>query len=200
MCKRTVAVFDFDGTITTKDTLLEFIIFACGRWKFIVGFLLHAPWLCLMVLRLYPNWKCKERIFSWFFKGMRYDSFVELGRLFANRTDDMLRQETVGLVNMHLKEGATVYVISASIEEWVRPTCMKLGITDVIGTKIEVNSKGVLTGKFLTPNCYGQEKVRRLLEVEPQRDEFYLCAYGDSRGDKEMLDFADKGRLIVSIR
>lgn len=194
--KRVVAVFDFDGTITSKDTLLEFIIFACGRWKFFIGFLLHAPWLCLMKLHFYPNWKCKERIFSWFFKGMEYHTFAELGRLFSERTDRILQQRTLELVNKHLKEGATVYVISASIEEWIRPVCSKFGVTNVLGTKIDVDAHGQLTGRFLTANCYGQEKVRRLMHVEPQRDNYYLYAYGDSRGDREMLDFADNGTML----
>lgn len=197
MCKkRVVAVFDFDGTITSKDTLLEFIIFACGRWRLFIGFLLHAPWLCLMKLHLYPNWKCKERIFSWFFKGMEYNTFAELGRLFSERTDRILQQRTLELVNKHLKEGATVYVISASIEEWIRPVCSKFGVTNVLGTKIDVDAHGQLTGRFLTANCYGQEKVRRLMHVEPQRDNYYLYAYGDSRGDREMLDFADNGTML----
>lgn len=197
MCKKkVVAVFDFDGTITTKDTLLEFIIFACGKWKFLAGFLLHTPWLCLMKLHLYPNWKCKERIFSWFFKGMAYNAFADLGQSFSERADGILRQSTIRLVNKHMKEGAAVYVVSASIEEWVRPMCSKFGVADVLGTRIDVDDQGLLTGRFLTANCYGQEKVRRLLEIEPQRNEYYLYAYGDSRGDREMLGFADKGTMV----
>ena len=197
MCKKkVVAVFDFDGTITTKDTLLEFIIFACGKWKFLAGFLLHTPWLCLMKLHLYPKWKCKERIFSWFFKGMAYNAFADLGQSFSERADGILRQSTIRLVNKHMKEGAAVYVVSASIEEWVRPMCSKFGVADVLGTRIDVDDQGLLTGRFLTANCYGQEQVRRLLEIEPQRNEYYLYAYGDSRGDREMLGFADKGTMV----
>lgn len=197
MCKKkVVAVFDFDGTITTKDTLLEFIIFACGKWKFLAGFLLHTPWLCLMKLHLYPNWKCKERIFSWFFKGMAYNAFADLGQSFSDRADGILRQSTIRLVYKHMKEGAAVYVVSASIEEWVSPMCSKFGVADVLGTRIDVDDQGLLTGRFLTANCYGQEKVRRLLEIEPQRNEYYLYAYGDSRGDREILGFADKGTMV----
>ena len=191
-----MAAFDYDGTITSKDTLLEFIIFACGKWKFLAGFLLHAPWLCLMKLHLYPNWKCKERIFSWYFKGMAYNAFADLGQRFSERADCMLRQSTIDLVKKHMKEGATVYVVSASIEEWVRPVCSKFGVANVLGTRIDVDDQGLLTGRFMTANCYGQEKVSRLLEVEPQREEYYLYAYGDSRGDKEMLDFADNGTML----
>ena len=65
-----------------------------------------------------------------------------------------------------------------------------------IGTKVEVDLDGKLTGRFLTKNCYGPEKVNRLLEIEPDRKNYFLYAYGDSRGDKEMLECADRGIMI----
>lgn len=33
-----VYLFDFDGTITSADTLLRFIRFACGTWRFCSDF------------------------------------------------------------------------------------------------------------------------------------------------------------------
>ena len=54
--------FDFDGTLTTRDTLLEFIRYACGTPRFLLGFLIHSPLLVLMKLRLYPNGRTKEGI------------------------------------------------------------------------------------------------------------------------------------------
>ena len=61
----------------------------------------------------------------------------------------------------------------------------------VLGTQVEVEN-GRLTGRFLTKNCYGQEKVNRMLVLYPNRSEYKLIAFGDSRGDKEMLAFADE--------
>ena len=81
-------------------------------------------------------------------------------------------------------------MVSASVEEWVAPWCLNLGVDKVLTTKVEVK-EGRLTGRLLSKNCYGQEKVNRLLEVEPERNSYILHAYGDSRGDKEMLAFAD---------
>ena len=49
--------FDFDGTLTTADTLLVFIRYACGTWRFVWGFLVHSPLLVLMKLKLYPNYR-----------------------------------------------------------------------------------------------------------------------------------------------
>ena len=61
---RKVYAFDFDGTLTTKDTLLEFIRFAKGRSSFWQGFLRYAHLLVLMKLGLYPNWKAKQQVFG----------------------------------------------------------------------------------------------------------------------------------------
>jgi phosphoserine phosphatase len=60
-----------------------------------------------------------------------------------------------------------------------------------LATKVKPDLSG-----FISKNCYGQEKVNRLLEVEPDRKNYYLYAYGDSRGDREMLAFADFPTLV----
>lgn len=187
---RRIAVFDFDGTLTTRDTLLEFIRFAFGRRRFLVGFLLHTPWIILMKIGLYPNWKAKQRVFSWFFRGMNYDEFANLGSKFADRIDEFANRDTISLLQKHIESSDDIYVISASIEEWVRPYCQRLGVKAVLGTKAEVIN-GTLSGRFASRNCYGKEKVNRLLEAEPDRSSYYLYVYGNSHSDKYLLDFAD---------
>ena len=189
-----VFAFDFDGTLTTRDTLIAFIRYACGTPRFLLGFLLHAPLLVLMKLRLYSNGKAKQRLFSWFFRGMPLETFDALCQSFALSHRHLLRPETVRLLQQALSEGAEVLVVSASIDNWVQPF---FPTVTVLGTQIEVID-GRLTGRFLTPNCYGQEKVRRILALHPDRSAYRLTAYGDSRGDRELLAFADEAHLVSS--
>ena len=184
--------FDFDGTLTTRDTLIAFIRYACGTPRFLLGFLLHAPLLVLMKLRLYSNGKAKQRLFSWFFRGMPIETFDALCQSFASTHRHLLRPETVRLLQQALSEGSEVLVVSASIDNWVQPF---FPTVTVLGTQIEVID-GRLTGRFLTPNCYGQEKVRRILALHPDRSAYRLTAYGDSRGDRELLAFADEAHLV----
>lgn len=193
-----VAAFDFDGTLTTKDTLMAFIRFTHGRRRLLCGLLRHAHWLLLMRLGLYPNWKVKEKVFAYYYKGTTYEQFWQWGRCFADVAEALLNRQTTALLRWHLAEGHTVYVVTASIDEWVRPVCERLGVNTVLATCIEVSSDGILTGRFLSPNCYGAEKVVRLLETFPRRDSYTLYAYGDSRGDKELLAMADEGFLIAT--
>ena len=188
-----IAAFDFDGTLTTTDTLPAFVRFTHGRRRQLWGFLCYAPWLLLMRLGLYPNWKAKEKVFSYFYKGTTYKQFSQWGRDFANVAETMLNSHTVAVLQQHLDNGHTVCVITASIDEWVRPICERLSVSTLIATRIEVSPDGLLTGRFQTPNCYGFQKMVRLLEVFPDRQAYKLYAYGDSRGDDELLAMADVG-------
>ncbi|MCQ2771322.1 MAG: HAD-IB family phosphatase [Clostridia bacterium] len=171
---------------------MEFVKFVFGKKKLYLGLLLFSPLLLLMKVRLYPNGKVKKHIFSWFFKDMEYEKFAYLGRKYAKSIATFARKDTTDILRRHLQRKHHVYVVTASIEEWVRPYCEYLCVEEVIGTKIEVNN-GVITGRFASNNCYGKEKVVRFIELEPKRNSYILYAYGDSSGDKEMLSFADHG-------
>ena len=191
---RKIYAFDFDGTLTTKDTLLEFIRFAKGSGQMFRGFLLFSPLLLLMKLHLYPNWKAKQQVFSYFFKGMNIDDFNALCTHFAEQNKHLLRPAGIEKVRQAIEEKqATVLIISASIDNWVRPFFDEIDKKiQVLGTQIETKESR-LTGQFTSKNCYGEEKVNRLTALFPHREAYYLIAFGDSRGDKELLAFADKG-------
>lgn len=80
---RTVVAFDFDGTLTTRDTFPAFIRFSLGFWRFAVGLALFAPMLVAMKGGFYPNWKAKQRVFSHFLKGCLSDASTHIVRIFA---------------------------------------------------------------------------------------------------------------------
>lgn len=196
--KKKIYCFDFDGTLTTSDTLLEFIKYANGRGRFLMVFLMYSPLLVLMKLHLYPNWKAKQQIFAHLFAGMRIEKFDALCRDFAEESQHLLRPKGITLMHEALVAGAQVFIVSASIDNWVRPffDIRNLKGVQVLGTQIEVED-GKLTGRFKSNNCYGKEKVHRIAEALKsfERSEYEIEAFGDSRGDKEMLAFADKGHF-----
>lgn len=193
MKKETIAVFDFDGTITKKDTLLEFIKFSKGRWHFFFGFVLFSPMFLAMKLKIYPNWKVKQNLFSFFYKGISLEKYNAWGGEFSSEINKIIRPKALEALKLHKKDGDKVIIISASIENWIKPWAEKIGADIVIATKIQTKKNGLLTGKFLSKNCFGQEKVNRLLELFPNRKEYILIAYGDSSGDKELIEVSDIG-------
>ena len=152
--------------------------------------------IVLMKCHLLSNSWVKERFLIFVFKGWQYSEFKARGEAFADVIDGWLRDDVISKLKAHRADNHTIYVISASIDEWVSPWCRRNGVSHVLCTQVEVDSKGRVTGHFKPPNCYGQEKVNRLTAVEPDRNNYYLYAYGDSKGDKQMLLFADKGENV----
>ena len=214
----TIHAFDFDGTLTTRDTLLLFIRHARGWWALFGGLLLFSPLLVLMKLHLADNGRTKERLFGHYFRGMLERDFDALCQSFARSHTHILRTAGLRTIQQALDRGDRVVILSASIDRWVeaclRPFLVSSSQFQVLGTEIEV-ADGRLTGRFATPNCYGPEKVRRLkeflkevsprgdvegaTEVSPRGDVEgalegtpFIIAYGDSRGDKELLAYADE--------
>lgn len=184
-----IYAFDFDGTLTNSDSLAGILLFRAGTMRFLFGLFLHSPWIALSLLGLYDNGRAKERLFSYFFRGMPLDAFNDLCQRYAAANQHILRPEGVEAIRQAQAErDSEVYVVTASIENWVQPF---LPTVQVIGTQIEVEN-GVLTGHFHTHNCHGAEKVRRLRAVCPDRNDYHLTAYGDSSGDNALLAFADK--------
>ena len=192
MCSRKpiLYAFDFDGTLTKRDSLVEFIQYAKGSISFLFGFTVFSPYIILMKLKILPNWKVKQKLFSWYFKGMEYKEFKNLCYRFAKEKYSILKSSGLQYINEIAEKGDQIIIVSASVDDWVEPFFQDYPIR-VLGTKLEV-IHGKLTGKFKTKNCYGIEKVNRIVSEFPHRNDYLLIALGDSQGDKEMLDFADQ--------
>lgn len=192
--KPVVAAFDFDGTVTQKDTFIDFARFSLSVSVFWLGIFLFSPLLTLVVLKAISGGWVKEKLFSFWFAGWTYEAYQEKANDYCNkRFEDLIRPKAIASIQEHLKAGHDVFFVSACTEEVLKPFAKRLGIPqeNVLGTKTSVfNEK--LTGHFEGANCKGAEKVKRLLAVKPNRSEYFLMAYGDSAGDKELLTFADK--------
>lgn len=195
--KANIAVFDFDGTLTKKDTFIEFIKFSFGRPQLYLGLIYFSPLIVLMKFKIISNEYVKEKIFSYFFKGLKFDFFESLCFQFKDQINSFIDEIYLEKLKFHQNNGFRCIIISASIENWIIPWAKEQNIDLVIGTKIE-SLNDVISGDFQTRNCFGQEKVNRFLEIYPNRTEYLLYAYGDSVGDKELLSFADKAELKKS--
>ncbi|MDU1905121.1 MAG: HAD family hydrolase [Dysgonomonas sp.] len=193
---KVIAAFDFDGTITTKDTLFDFIRFYVGKKKLILGLVTLSPILILYRIGVIKNYVAKQKMFSYFFKGESINDFDTKGQKYASRIEEIIKSSVIEKIRSHQNQNHKVIIISASISTWIKPWASKnMNIEEVIGTEIEVEN-GILTGRFKSKNCYGQEKVNRLLCLYPNRDDYTLYAYGDSPGDKQLLELADYPTLL----
>lgn len=187
--KKRLVLFDFDGTITTKDTFIEFLIFYKGMTKFLFGMALMSPYLGLFALKLIPNWKAKQMVLRYFLGGESAHTLKAKCEEFASKVlPALIRPGAIQTINQYKSDKSVVAVVSASAEDWVQPWCRTQGLL-CIATQLEVES-GKVTGNLCGPNCYGPEKVARIQKQFILKEFDEIVAYGDSSGDKEMFGIA----------
>lgn len=193
MDKKKVVAFDFDGTLTKKDSFVEFIKFSKGPIYFYSRLPIILYYWILFKLGFLSIDIAKEKIFGFFFRGMSITEFDDYCQKFQYVINDFLKQNAITSINSYLENNYETVIISASVENWIIPWATKNNINIIIATQIATDIHGKITGKFSSKNCVGQEKVNRLLEVFPSRTSYVLEAYGDSDGDRELINFADHG-------
>ena len=184
-----LALFDFDGTLTTKDSLGDFILIAFGKPKTVIGGILLSPTLAGYALGLIDNSKAKQQVLKYFFSGMSVEKMQNLGERYAKqRLPNILRATGLDKLTWHQQQGHKIVIVSASTEYWLKPWTDVMGF-DLLATQLEVKDHK-LTGCYEGENCHGEEKVRRIKTAYDldQFDEIY--AYGDTSGDKPMLNLA----------
>ena len=186
-----LALFDFDGTLTRKDTLVELIKFTAGSARYYLGLLWLSPTLIAFALRWIPNWRAKEFLFGHFFRGMTEQDFLQTGKKFAETVvPQLIRPSALAAMQRHIASGARVVIVTASSAAWIKPWSDALGI-ELIATQWEVVA-GKLTGKIQGRNCHGEEKKRRVLEKLNLADYTDISVYGDTSGDHAMLTLGTK--------
>jgi phosphatidylglycerophosphatase C len=189
---RAIAFFDLDGTLTRRDTLPDFIRHSVGLPRFLWGAAALSPMLAAYAAGLVSNARAKECLVAHFYKNADLAWFKERGERYSReRLPALLRHEGIKRVKWHLAAGHEVVIVSASIETWIEGWSQPLGL-GLLATKLEADAAGRLTGRFASPNCHGEEKVRRIRESYALEKYGCIYAYGDSNGDQAMLDLAQK--------
>ncbi len=195
-----VALFDFDGTVTNRDSLLPFLWQLFGPLR-LAGFaILMSPLLLGYVLRIVPNGVAKERLLGRMLGGMRLSRLREQAERFAaNTLPQMVRPESAERIAWHQAQGHRVIIVSASLELYLKPWATALGIEDVLATRL-AEEQGRAASRFEGVNCFGEEKAQRIRDYLGDVAGLELYAYGDSKGDTQMLAMADhahyRGKLI----
>lgn len=184
--KRRVTVFDFDGTLVKEDTFITFALHALGGRRFVTSLFMAFPALLAWKLHLKSNGYAKEKLFSALFAGLSKDKIESKAMTFKPIYNEKVLQK----LREHQQAGDEVYIISASLDLWMKPQADALGVK-LCCTNAEIDSSGKITGRFSSPNCYGDEKLRRLLQSEPNRENYILTVYGDSAGDEALFQAAD---------
>nr|WP_299243477.1 HAD-IB family hydrolase [uncultured Halomonas sp.] len=194
---RPVAFFDFDGTLTTGDTLMPFLKYVVGTPTYYAKLALVSPVLAAYFAKLLRNDIAKQIVLKQYLAGYHIDELFELGQRFSDEViPDMLRPEGMERLRWHQDQGHECVLVSASMDVYLNAWARRENFLSVICTSLNFDDEGFFQGKITGKNCYGDEKVERIKKIAYLSGKKNTYAYGDTAGDIEMLKFAEKGFLL----
>jgi HAD superfamily hydrolase (TIGR01490 family) len=186
-----VAAFDFDGTITQRDTLAGFLVFVGGRGAVARASARRSLSMAAGLRNDIRRDQAKEAVLGDVLGGRSDDDLRAAGERYAALLPERYRPDIVQRVGWHRHEGHELVIVSASLAYYLGPVASALGIDHVIGVEMAVGPDGLLTGVLAGPNVRGAEKATRLQAWWADRPADELWAYGNSSGDEALLSLAD---------
>jgi len=156
-----LALFDFDGTITTEDTFSRFLRHAASPPRLALGRALLAPlvlgyragWVSMRTMRASAAWVA--------LCGTDEASVRALGERYARDVlPGLVRPEARERLDWHRAQGDEIVVVSASIDPYLEPWCRAQGLQLICNRVHAID--GRLTGRMREPDCGGEEKSRRV--------------------------------------
>lgn len=186
-----LALFDFDGTVTSNDTWTPFLRFAVRPARMLAGRVLLIPIVVGYRLGMVSASRGREMAARVGFQGEDAAAVRQLGVAYATTVlPRTIRQSALERIEWHKVQRDDVVVVSASLDVYLGPWCETRGL-DYICTTLEERG-GSLTGRYVQGDCSGAEKVRRILQRYQLSRYALVYAYGDSAEDREMLELAHK--------
>lgn len=197
-----LAAFDFDGTISRRDTLGGFLIHVAGRRAVATQMARRGVPMARSLLDDELRDRTKESLLGSVLAGREHVQLIEAGRRYAASLHAQFRPEALERVRWHRARGHRLVIVSASLRYYLEPVAETLGFDHVIGVGMELDDSGRLTGNLDGPNVRAGEKAARLRswisELEAttpgeagQGRTAEIWAYGNSSGDEALLDLAD---------
>ncbi len=188
---KTLVLFDFDGTLTKKDSLLHFIKFAVGNFYFYVGLLALSPTLLGLKMKWISPQTAKERLIYFYLKIFKKKQLQEIVENYTRtKLPSIFRKTALERLAWHKEHQHHIYIVSASAALWLEAWCRNENI-GLIATDLAFDNERLMK-KFASPNCNGEEKVNRIKrEIDLQQFDC-IFAYGDTEGDMPMLSLAQK--------
>jgi len=189
--KPVIAAFDFDGTISFRDTFLPFLFRACGRRRVIAALARLSGEAVRVVLRRSNRNQFKQRLLMQLLAG---DSVARLRQIGAQHAAQVLatqlRPAALARMAWHRERGHQLVMVSASLDFYLEPIAAQLELNELLCTRVAAMDD-CCTGEIVGRNCRGAEKVRQLQLLCGDLSDCVLYAYGDSAGDHELLAAAN---------
>jgi phosphatidylglycerophosphatase C len=192
-----LAVFDLDGTITRHDTLIQYVLgyLKTRPWR-VFGFLLALPAVLRYALGGQDRGALKASVIHWTLGGStRAELDAWTARFVPRLLERGVFKDAMERIAGHRRDGDLLVLMSASPDLYVPAIGRQLGFSEVTCTGVSWNGDR-LDGALTTPNCRGDEKVRRFEILRGRHPGVPSAAYGNAASDLPHLRLADHGVLV----
>jgi hypothetical protein len=171
-------VFDFDKTLTYKDTVFRFFLFCSKRDPILwMKILLYGILMVAHKISFVSNDSLKQMGVYFFLRGKSRNFITNCGEIYASRIN------LSRIYHDELKKYENPYIASASFGEYLVPI---LPGTNIIASQLEYNRNRVHRLKM---NCYGETKLRMLKD---RGVETIDLLYTDSISDLPLVKLSKK--------
>ncbi|WP_291371140.1 HAD-IB family hydrolase [Acinetobacter sp. UBA5934] len=191
---KNLALFDFDGTLCTKDSFTGFIFYALSKRHIVKQGIKILPWIQAYYLNIYPAHAMRSKLFRAMFSHTDVLELQHIAQEYATNLISQLNPRLMKQLKQHQALGDDVVLVSASVDIYLKPICDLLDI-DLICTRTEIIDN-VYTGQYTTPDCSSEQKKLRILENYHLDDYDVIYAYGNSHEDQEMLAMANYAYMV----
>lgn len=197
---RPIVAFDFDGTLTIRDSFTAFLRWRAGAAGWAIGLAKMAPALAAYISDR-DRGRIKAASVREFLHGLERQALEAEAQRYADQVwDRFMRPDALACWKAWGEKGAHRVIVTASPETTVAPFARRLGAEGLLGTQLVFDTQDRVTGAFVGENCRGEEKVRRLRAAYGD-DMTLAAAYGDTSGDTEMIAIAgEKGFRVFTGR
>jgi len=192
-----LAVFDLDGTITHRDTLLPYVMgFPMSAPRKYLGMLCLFWTVPLFVLRLRDHADAKQAFVR---STLRGQSRSRIQAYTAEFVPAVIKSgvfaDALARIEQHRQQGARLVLMSASTDLYVPAFGEALGFDEVICTGVQWDGDR-LDGRLTTPNRRGTEKTRCFEALRRAHPGVVTAAYGNAGSDLDHMRLADQPLLV----
>ncbi len=192
--KPSLALFDFDGTITHADMFSKFIRHSAKKRRFILWGSFILPFFIAFKAGLFPARVLRPMVAYIAFKGRNAQQLESLGAYYAKHIIPLhISEVALNKIRWHIERGDQVVLVSASLDIYLKSWCDAMAIPLICSEMEIINGK--YSGRYLAGDCSGDKKASKVKARYPLQDYHKIYAYGDTHEDLSMLALADEAYM-----
>jgi phosphatidylglycerophosphatase C len=190
-----LVLFDFDKTLTTKDSFIEFLKFSTPKHKFYWNLFLLSPTFVGYTLKLIDAQSLKNKFLYRFYCNIRESDLKNIGKEFSSkRIPKILNIPIYKRLKAHKNKGCKIVIVSASLDIWLEPWAKQHGV-DLICTKAHYNNN-TFTGRINGLNVKKQVKKELVLKHYDLSSFQNIIVYGNKNLDEYLFKLANNKENI----